>query len=61
MVEATPAGRAALKEVYDSAIGPIAETLNSLTATQRQKLSKGLEILRDAFAEVPPELEQVGD
>ena len=60
MVEATPAGRAALKEVYDSAIGPIAETLNSLTATQRQKLSKGLEILRDAFAEVPPELEQVG-
>ena len=60
MVEATPAGRAALKEVYHSAIGPIAETLGALTATQRQKLSKGLEILRDAFAEVPPELEQVG-
>ena len=58
MVEATPAGRAALKEVYRSAIGPIAETLDSLTATQRQTLSKGLEILRDAFAEVPPELEQ---
>ena len=60
MVEATPAGRAALKEVYHRAIGPIAEALDSLTDGQRQELSKGLEILRDAFAEVPAELEQVG-
>ena len=31
MVEATPAGRAALKEVYDLAMGPITTALDSLT------------------------------
>ena len=57
MVEATAAGRAALKEVHDSAIGSISEALDSLTGTQRQKLSHGLKILRDSFAEAPPEQE----
>lgn len=55
MVEPTPAGRAALKQVYDRAIGPISEALGSLTETQRQKLSSGLEILREAFTNAPPE------
>jgi DNA-binding MarR family transcriptional regulator len=53
MVEATAAGRAALKEVYDCAIGPISDALDSLTAEQRRKLSRGLGILRDAFTDVP--------
>ena len=57
MVEATAAGRAALKEVHDSAIGSISEALDSLTGTQRKKLSDGLKILRDSFAEAPPERE----
>ena len=55
MVEATTAGRAALKAVYNRAIAPISEALDPLTATQRQKLSDGLKILRDSFADVPPE------
>lgn len=58
LVEATPAGEAALKEVYDSAIGAISEALNSLTATQNQKLSDGLKILRDTFTETPPDRER---
>ena len=53
MVEATPAGRAALKKVYNRAITPIFEALDPLTVTQRQKLSDGLKILRDAFADAP--------
>ena len=57
MVEATPAGRAALKEVYDRAITPIAEALDSLTATQREKLSNGLSLLLDAFRDAPPDPE----
>ena len=57
MVEATPAGRAALRKVYDRAITPIAEALDSLTVTQHQKLSDGLSLLRDAFAYAPPERE----
>ena len=57
MVEATPAGRAALKEVYDHAITPIAEALDSLTATQREKLSNGLSLLLDAFRDAPPDPE----
>ena len=55
MVEATPAGRAALKEVHDSAIDSISEALDSLTGTQRRKLSDGLTILHDSFVEAPPE------
>ena len=55
MVEATAAGRAALKKVHDSAIGSISEALDSLTGTERQKLSDGLKILRDSFAEAAPE------
>lgn len=58
IVEATPAGRAALKKVYDSAISVISEALDPLSATQRQKLSHGLKILRDTFADAPPELRQ---
>jgi len=54
MIEATPAGRAALKEVYHRAITPISGALDSLTVAQRQKLSAGLRILRDAFADAPP-------
>ena len=57
MIEATPAGRAALKEVYDRAITPISGALESLTVAQRQKLSAGLRILRDAFGDVPPDRE----
>ncbi len=57
MIEATTAGRAALKEVHDFAIGSISEALDSLTATQHQKLSDGLKILRDTFADAPPEQE----
>lgn len=57
MVEATPAGRAALKEVHTLAIGPIAEALGSLTPTERQKLSSGLKVLREVFAEAPCEQE----
>ncbi len=55
MVEATPAGKAALKEVYHRAIAPISEALASLTAKQRQELSGGLKILRETFADPPPE------
>jgi hypothetical protein len=55
MVEATPAGKAALKEVYHRAIAPISEALDSLTVKQRQELSDGLKILRETFAESPPE------
>jgi DNA-binding MarR family transcriptional regulator len=54
MIEATPAGRAALKEVYNRAITPISGALDSLTVAQRQKLSAGLRILRDTFADAPP-------
>jgi len=57
MVEAATAGKAALKEVHDSAVGSISEALDSLTATQHQKLSDGLKILRDTFTDAPPELE----
>ena len=57
MVEATPAGRAALKEVYNLAVTPISGALDSLTVSQRRKLSAGLKILRDTFAETPPEQE----
>ncbi len=57
MIEATAAGRAALKEVYNRAITPISEALDPLTVTQRQKLSAGLKILRDTFADPPPESE----
>ena len=57
MVEATAAGRVALKEVYASAIGSISHALDSLTPTQRQKLSDGLKILRDTFADAPLERE----
>ncbi len=55
MVEATPAGRAALKEVHDRATTHISEALDSLTVAQRQKLSAALRILRDTFADPPPE------
>ena len=58
LIEATPAGRAALREVNELAIGPIAEALDSLPATQRQKLSAGLKILRDTIADSSPEQEQ---
>ena len=51
MIEATPAGRAALREVHELAIAPIAEALDLLTTTQRQKLSAGLKILRDTIAD----------
>ena len=54
MIEATPAGRAALREVHELAIAPIAEALDSLTATQRQKLSAGLKILRDTITDASP-------
>jgi DNA-binding MarR family transcriptional regulator len=54
MIEATPAGRTALREVHELAIAPIAEALDSLAATQRQKLSAGLKILRDTIADVSP-------
>ena len=58
MVEATPAGRAALKEVYNLAVAPISRALNSLTVSQRRKLSAGLKILRDTLADAPPEAEE---
>jgi len=58
MVAATPAGRAALKEVYNRAITPISGALDSLTVTQRQKLSAGLKILRDTLADAPPKGEE---
>jgi DNA-binding MarR family transcriptional regulator len=60
IVEVTPAGRAALKEVYDLAIVPISAALESLTAEQRKKLSGGLDILRGAFSEASTELNQKG-
>ena len=53
MIEATPAGRAALREVHELAIAPIEEALDSLTVTQRQKLSAGLKILRETIANSP--------
>jgi DNA-binding MarR family transcriptional regulator len=55
MVEATQAGRDALKQVYARAIAPISEALDSLSAAQRQELSDGLKILRDTFADEPTE------
>ena len=55
MVEATATGRAALREVHKLAIEPISEALDSLTEAERRKLSGGLEILRQAFAETPRE------
>ena len=51
MVQATAAGRAALREVYERAIIPISEALDSLTVAQRQKLSDGLKILRDTLTD----------
>ncbi len=51
MIKATPAGRAALKEVYDRAVIPISESLVSLPATQLQELSDALKILRNTFAD----------
>jgi DNA-binding MarR family transcriptional regulator len=51
MVQVTPAGKAALREVYNRAITPISEALDSLTVAQRQKLSDGLKILRDTLAD----------
>ena len=59
MVEVTQAGRAALREVYDRAITPISEALDSLTVAQRRKLSDGLKILRDTLAD--PSVEQRGE
>ncbi len=53
MIEATPTGRAALREVHELAIAPIEDALNSLTETQRQKLSAGLKILRETLANSP--------
>ena len=58
MIEATPAGRAALKDVHKRAITLISKALDSLTITQRQKLSAGLKILRDTFADAPPGWEE---
>ena len=58
MIEATPAGKTALKEIYNRAITPISEALDALTVAQRQKLSAGLKILRDTFADAPPEREK---
>ena len=58
MVEATPAGKAALKEVYNAAIGAISEALDPLTETQRRKLSDGLRVLRDTFSDAPHEQER---
>ena len=55
MVEATPAGRAALKEVYDSAIDSISEALDPLSTAQHRKLSDGLKILHGTFADAPPD------
>ena len=57
MVEATTAGRAALKAVYIRAIAPIHEALDPLSETERRRLSDGLRILRDTFADTPPEQE----
>ncbi len=57
MVEATPAGRAALKKVYNLAIAPISEALDSLTPARRQELSDGLRVLRDTFADASPDQE----
>ena len=59
MIEATPAGRAALKEIYGRAVTPISKALASLPAAQRQELSHALKILRDAFTDKP--LEQCGE
>ena len=53
LIEATSAGRAALREVNELAIAPIEDALNSLTETQRQKLSAGLKILRETLANSP--------
>ncbi len=58
MVEATTAGRAALKTVYNRAIAPIHEALDPLSEAERRKLSDGLKILRDTFADTPPEKER---
>jgi len=58
LIKATPAGRTALREVNELAIAPIAEALDLLTATQRQKLSAGLKILRDTIAEASSEQEK---
>jgi len=58
MIEATPAGKTALKGVYLRAVTPISEALDSLTVAQRRKLSVGLKILRDTFAEDSPKPEE---
>ena len=58
MVEATPAGREALREVHELAITRIEEVLDPLTTTQRQKLSTGLKILRETIANPPFEQEK---
>ena len=60
MVEATKAGRAALKAVYIRALAPIHEALDPLSETERRRLSDGLKILRDTFADTPPEQEVEG-
>lgn len=57
MIEATPAGCEALQKVHELAIAPIEESLDSLTATRRQKLSAGLKILRETLAHFSPEPE----
>ena len=58
MIEATPAGKAALRKVHELAIAPIEEALDSLTATQRQKLSAGLKILRETITNFSSEQEK---
>ena len=58
MIEATPAGKAALRKVHELAIAPIEEALDSLTVTQRQKLSAGLKILRGTITNFSSEQEK---
>ena len=58
MIETTHAGRAALRRVHELAIAPIEEALDSLTATQRQKLSAGLKILRETITNFSSEQEK---
>jgi len=60
MVEATTAGRTALKAVYIRALAPIHEALDPLSETERRRLSVGLKILRDTFADTPTEREGKG-
>ena len=60
MVEATTAGRTALKAVYIRALAPIHEALDPLSETERRRLSVGLKILSDTFADTPTEREGKG-